>query len=142
MAVRACEKSVLIFASIVGLSAEKPWMFPLTILLLPVGLAFVLVAAVAYPIAMVAGLGVWREQGIYAFASSDGVELRSISGSVQRVLPWEAVQQVRSVFTPPFYTYEAILHSVEAVRIDFLGEQTFKTALKDKGVAFLKRSKS
>ena len=68
-----CAFSVSVVARILGLSSARPWLLPVSFLLLPVGLAFALFALVLYPVVFVAGLAVGREP------SATGRSMRDIA---------------------------------------------------------------
>jgi hypothetical protein len=122
---------MFVFASILGLQARSSWLWPVTILLLPVALAFAMVGLVLYPISAVAGTTLWLRNGTRGAATDSGIEIRK-GDQAQRCLPWGEIAEVVEVFQPPFQTYEAVLSSGETVPIDFLDG---RDALASHGIA-------
>ncbi len=115
-----CMGCMAVFAGILGLQARSPWLWPLTLLLLPVALLFAAVGLVIYPVNMVAAVALWRRKGKYGAATDAGLEVRTTLQGAERVLPWQQLREVVAVFSPPVTSYEAVVVSGETVEIDFL----------------------
>lgn len=127
------------FARIAGLSAGRPWMLPVTLLLLPIGLLLVFVGGVAYAVGFAAGVPVWEQQGAYVSSDPEGIRLRSISGVTTRILPWQSVSHIRLVFRGPFWLHEAVLTSGERVLLDFLDDvDALQAMAKDRDIAIVR----
>src|SRR5258707_1012593 len=58
-----CALSARGFAATLSLSAERPWLLPVTIVLLPCAAGFAIIALVTYPLAALAGFASFRSSG-------------------------------------------------------------------------------
>ena len=124
------------FVGILGLSAGRPWLIPVSLLLLPLGIPLLLVAFVTYPLAFVSGLVLLREVGTHTYAAVTGLELRTGAGELRRVIPWSELREVRKVWAPPVHTYRAMLTSGSVVPFDLLGHADAKDAIEAHGIPF------
>ena len=131
-----CRWSTMSFMGILGISAGRPWLIPVALLLLPLGIPLLFIAFLTYPLAFVCGVLLLREKGIQAHADAAGLELRTGRGGGCRLIPWSELREIHTVWAPPVHTYRAILTSGEVVPFDILGHSKAKQAIEAHGIPF------
>jgi hypothetical protein len=125
------------FAAILGMPAKRLWLFPLTLLLLPVALGLAVLAGIFYVPAMLFILPAALGLATRAAPEEDGVRLTLGRHRVLRVLSWNEIKELRQVFSPPFHAYLAVLHSGESVPIDLVERDALAAALERRGIPFV-----
>jgi hypothetical protein len=60
--------------------------------------------------------------GTYATYQVNGIKLSSANKKFHRLILWQEIKELKKIFSPPFYRFEVLLHSDEAIMIDFTEE--------------------
>lgn len=137
-----CLGCIVVFGRIISLSAGKPHLIPLVLLLFPVALLSGLFGLLLYPVAAIAGDVVRQREGSYAVIDTEGIRLTDWQHVLRRVLPWAEIKEFQTVFTPPFYTLRAILHSDEIVRVDFIDFDKLERELEKRSIPLQGRERA
>ena len=130
------------FGSVLGLSAGRAWLWPVTILLVPIALLFAVLAIVFYCLTMLICLPSLWGLATHGAPNDTGIRITFGRRRLRRVLGWADIREFRRVFSPPFDSFRAILRSGEVVPIDFIEINAVTAALEERGIPFLGRDRA
>ena len=125
---------MLAFALPISISAGRVYLLPITILLLPVILVGAAMMCLFGPIAQVLGISAHYEDSLHGEADEAGITIRNHEGRQQRLIEWNAIEELLTVFRPPILEYELRLRDGEVIELATLPTEGLQSTLALHGI--------
>ena len=122
----------------------SPWLWPVTVLLLPIALPFFVLHCLTQPIGSFLAYMLQEAIGIHATVEVGGLSLKSAGDNQPQHVPWPEVVSIRRVYERFFpchqvrfrdsVAYQVRLQSGESLYVDFVPEAELRDVAAEYGV--------